>query len=423
MITILKKDLGAEGIVEELIGLSTDTPKPTGRLNGSKFFEMDTGKEYRYDEDAEAGSEWVEQPSSGGGGGSVVSVTQVLSSGTKIATITIDGVDTDLFAPEGGGGGASADAPKYLGVFSEPSLLGSGNAGFTSAMRTALASGDFSGFKIGDYFTVPISYTDPDTYEFVTKDFRFYIASQDYFSDLAEDGHGHSLTFITEPINFHPDVDPGFEGPYANSSHGLRKMILENTDPNYVDPYGVADVVSKIQSWAGSYLVKNKEMLFDGDYDFGDGSPSSTPTGFPTELNEVVDSIDIPSLDQCIGHLPRIGRNAFTVSKTAGGSTSSITLSELDEEMLCSNRQLDIFKLGGGQAEAMVGSLATLTRTQATFDTTNYGAYDRFFEYLGASPAASARGMFTTVNPSYHMGFGAVIPVRLIFSISGLTQN
>ena len=41
----------------------------------------------------------------GGGGGSVVSFTQVLSSGTKIGIITIDGTSTDIYAPTGGGGG------------------------------------------------------------------------------------------------------------------------------------------------------------------------------------------------------------------------------------------------------------------------------------------------------------------------------
>lgn len=34
--------------------------------------------------------------------GSEVSITQVLSSGTKLATITIDGVDTDLYCNSGG---------------------------------------------------------------------------------------------------------------------------------------------------------------------------------------------------------------------------------------------------------------------------------------------------------------------------------
>ena len=42
--------------------------------------------------------------------GSEVSVTQIQSTGTKIATVTIDGNDTDLYAPSSGGGGGSAPA-------------------------------------------------------------------------------------------------------------------------------------------------------------------------------------------------------------------------------------------------------------------------------------------------------------------------
>jgi hypothetical protein len=41
--------------------------------------------------------------------GSTVSVTQIQSTGTKIATITVDSVDTDLYAPNGGGGAVALD--------------------------------------------------------------------------------------------------------------------------------------------------------------------------------------------------------------------------------------------------------------------------------------------------------------------------
>lgn len=43
----------------------------------------------------------------GGGGGSAVSITPTLSTGTKIADFEIDGVPGELYAPTGGGGGAS----------------------------------------------------------------------------------------------------------------------------------------------------------------------------------------------------------------------------------------------------------------------------------------------------------------------------
>lgn len=42
---------------------------------------------------------------SGGGGGSTVTITPTLSSGTKIADYSIDGVSDSLYAPSGGGGG------------------------------------------------------------------------------------------------------------------------------------------------------------------------------------------------------------------------------------------------------------------------------------------------------------------------------
>lgn len=54
-----------------------------------------------------------------GGGGSTVSVTQTLTSGTKIGAITVDGKTTALYAPEGGssgGGGGSIPADAIIDV-------------------------------------------------------------------------------------------------------------------------------------------------------------------------------------------------------------------------------------------------------------------------------------------------------------------
>lgn len=42
-----------------------------------------------------------------GSGGSTVTVTQIQDTGTRIATITVDSVDTDLYAPNGGGGASA----------------------------------------------------------------------------------------------------------------------------------------------------------------------------------------------------------------------------------------------------------------------------------------------------------------------------
>lgn len=51
---------GTPRTIVTLYGLSTDTKPTTGIINGSKFIEMDKGKEYYFNAAAEAGSEWVE---------------------------------------------------------------------------------------------------------------------------------------------------------------------------------------------------------------------------------------------------------------------------------------------------------------------------------------------------------------------------
>lgn len=51
--------------------LSTDTKPTTGISNGSALYEMDTGKNYKYDAE---NKQWREVPA-GGGGGSVVFAT------------------------------------------------------------------------------------------------------------------------------------------------------------------------------------------------------------------------------------------------------------------------------------------------------------------------------------------------------------
>lgn len=57
-------------------------------------------------------------------GKSAVSVTQVQSTGTKIATVTVDGTDTDLYAPSGSGGTSD-----YEDLSNKPSINGTSLVG------------------------------------------------------------------------------------------------------------------------------------------------------------------------------------------------------------------------------------------------------------------------------------------------------
>lgn len=81
---------------------SADVPQNLQDLDNVTVTSATNGQVLKYN-----GSNWVNANESGGG--STVSVTQIQTTGTKIATISVDSVDTDLYAPNGGGGASSLD--------------------------------------------------------------------------------------------------------------------------------------------------------------------------------------------------------------------------------------------------------------------------------------------------------------------------
>ena len=89
----------------------------------------------------------------GSGSGSTVSVTQVVSSGTKIATITVDGTGVDLYAPAGGGSGTTYTAGDGIDLTSNvisvakasSSTLGGIKTGYTNSGSTWKVQVDASG--------------------------------------------------------------------------------------------------------------------------------------------------------------------------------------------------------------------------------------------------------------------------------------
>lgn len=71
----------------------------------------------------------------GGGGGSTVSWSQIVTGGTKIATITINGVDTDIYAPTGGSGTGD-----YNLLTNHPSINGVELSGNKTLAQLGIAS-------------------------------------------------------------------------------------------------------------------------------------------------------------------------------------------------------------------------------------------------------------------------------------------
>ena len=87
-----------------------------------------------------------------------VSVTQVLSTGTKIAEIDVDGTTTDLYAPSGGGGGGSVDDVQVNGV----SVVVSGIAQVTVPTATSDLTNDSNFVSDASYVHTDNNFTNAD---------------------------------------------------------------------------------------------------------------------------------------------------------------------------------------------------------------------------------------------------------------------
>ena len=87
-----KPDVASDGMISWERSTSTETPSPQN-IKGAKGDKGDTGA---------TGPQGEQGPK--GDAGSVVAWDQKVSTGTNIATLTIDGDDIEVYAPEGGGG-------------------------------------------------------------------------------------------------------------------------------------------------------------------------------------------------------------------------------------------------------------------------------------------------------------------------------
>lgn len=99
--------------------------------------------------------------SANGGGGSVVSITNTLSSGTAIGDLEIDGITTTLYAPSGGGGSVSIDNKSLVevnGVIQEAVPVYSANELIPAKIATGLYLTSFTypaGIDLDAYFYAP----------------------------------------------------------------------------------------------------------------------------------------------------------------------------------------------------------------------------------------------------------------------------
>lgn len=89
-----------------------------------------------------------------------VTVTPVISTGTKIATVDVDGVETDLYAPAGGGGGSVKELEAYCSSWNSGSDPGARDLVSTDYSSWA---GLIAGIKAGN--TVYLKVLDYDNHQ------------------------------------------------------------------------------------------------------------------------------------------------------------------------------------------------------------------------------------------------------------------
>ena len=191
-----------------------------------------------------------------GGGGSTVEVTPVLESGTKIATVTIDGEDTDLYAPEGGGGGSDVTVTPIVStgtkiaeidVDGTTSELYAPNGGGSTVSVTQVVS---TGTKIA---TVTVDGTGTDLYaptqpvitgkaDKVSGATSGNFAALDGSGNLTDSGHKHS-DYLTQ----HQDISGKQDAPQTAGTAGQVLGLDSNLSPVWLD---VPDSIEEGGAWA-----------------------------------------------------------------------------------------------------------------------------------------------------------------------------
>ena len=155
------------------------------------------------------------------------SVTQVQTSGTKIATVTIDGTATDLYAPEGGGGGPEPSS-------TTPAMDG------TAAVGTATTYARADHVHPTDTSLVPKSSTSNGQTTQITND-------------------GSSVHLVSEKNSNYADAQIGRNG---NASVSLYASTTGSHTELIVNPTGVS--IDNLVTPTTSTMPTTKQYVDDG---------------------------------------------------------------------------------------------------------------------------------------------------------------
>lgn len=232
---------------------------------------------------------------SGGSGGSVVTISNLLSSGTRIATITIDGTDYNILAPSGGGSGSvtsvAMTVPTGLSVSGSP-ITSSGT------LAVSLASG----------YVIPQQSTLDN---FVTLDGTQTITGAKTFSaPVTVDPSGNASSYI-DIGNARLVYDSGANALHITRRTGGTSNLVGLFADGFVAAGGVAgqSTISYVDLDSNQTIGGNK--TFTGTTQLGQtmiGTIAILGSGTAPYINNILDRI----------YIQRAGQTGVSMCATAG---------------------------------------------------------------------------------------------------------
>lgn len=232
---------------------------------------------------------------SGGSGGSVVTISNLLSSGTRIATITIDGTDYNILAPSGGGSGSvtsvAMTVPTGLSVSGSP-ITSSGT------LSVSLASG----------YVIPQQSTLDN---FVTLDGTQTITGAKTFSaPVTVDPSGNASSYI-DIGNARLVYDSGANALHITRRTGGTSNLVGLFADGFVAAGGVAgqSTISYVDLDSNQTIGGNK--TFTGTTQLGQtmiGTIAILGSGTAPYINNILDRI----------YIQRAGQTGVSMCATAG---------------------------------------------------------------------------------------------------------
>jgi hypothetical protein len=158
------------------------------------------------------------------GGGSTVAVTQTLTSGTEIASISVDGTATKLYAPAGGGGGGN-DLIIHVVVDASNNIVSHdvSNAECLDFIRSYISGEDVSATAYIYYY----GYDDEDiVYSTNVRQLQLSgVSSTSYSEQYGVDG-GSDITFVNTDVDIRGNR-------YFTIYHYKLSIFFTNDDPEF----------------------------------------------------------------------------------------------------------------------------------------------------------------------------------------------